>query len=372
MTDVLLHLSVASFSFFSPFWDRESVIYGGFPVSFLHPFIKLYNISHMSVAPNHPPTILCITPNPAIDRTHVIPHLTPGAVHRSYDVVIDAGGKGINVARALKVLGGVPVCAGFLGGLSGKQVARLAEAEGLLPAWSWIQNETRTCVIISAEDSAESTVFNENGPTVSTADWAMLRNDVIIAAQDVDAVCISGSTPAGSSPESLPALIAALRDIGKPVWVDTSKAALQAALTARPTAIKVNHVEAGEVAGTEIETWQEAIYVANQFCTQGIAYAIITLGRDGAVLATSKEGGWWARPAALQTVSAVASGDCFLAGMVFAICLGESPTTALRHGVAAGTANALNTGGARFAREQFAHVLAQVSLDALGAPNYTP
>ncbi|MEZ4706938.1 MAG: 1-phosphofructokinase family hexose kinase [Caldilineaceae bacterium] len=319
----------------------------------------------MAATSTRPPRVLCITPNPAIDRTHIIPHLTPGAVHRSYNIVVDAGGKGINVARAVKVLGGVPLCAGFLGGLSGKMVAKLAEAEGLFPAWSWIDNETRTCVIISAEDNAESTVFNENGPSVTAAEWATLRSDVLHAARDVDAVCISGSTPSGSNSDSLPMLIDALSAVDKCVWVDTSKSALQAALSATPTAIKVNDAEAGEVAGVAIQTPAEALAVANQFCAQGIVYAIITLGRNGAVLATASSGGWWAQPPELQTVSAVASGDCFLAGLVLATCHGESPATALMHGVAAGTANALNAGGARFTKEQFEWVLAQVSLEAL-------
>ncbi|MEZ4661260.1 MAG: hexose kinase [Caldilineaceae bacterium] len=319
----------------------------------------------MTTESNLSPRILCVTPNPAVDRTHIIPHLIPGAIHRAYKVVVDAGGKGINVARAVRVLGGTPICAGFLGGFSGRLVAQLAEAGGLLPAWSWIRNDTRTCLIISAEDSAESTVFNENGPTVTPADWLTLRHDVVKAAQRADAVCISGSTPAGSSTDSLPMLINALRDVDKPIWVDTSKVALQIALTACPTAIKVNHAEAGEVAGVDIQTPQEAVAVANQFCAQGIANAIITLGRDGAVLATSANGGWWAQPPEMQTVSAVASGDCFLAGMILAVCQGEVPEVALMHGAAAGTANALNAGGARFTREQFEEVLSKVRLQTL-------
>ena len=313
----------------------------------------------------HGSRVLCITPNPAVDRTHILTNLTPGKVHRAYEVVVDAGGKGINVARAVHVLGGTAICAGFLGGLSGQKVAELAEFEGFIPAWSWIQGETRTCVIISTKDSAESTVFNENGPTVTAADWQVLKRDVNMAAQNADAVCISGSTPAGSSSENLSELICELAANGKQVWVDTSKAALQSALVACPTGIKVNHEEAAEVTGINIQTPTQAVKIAHQFCTQGIKYAIITLGLQGAVLAVNEGGGWWARPPDMQTVSAVASGDCFLAGLLLAICGGETPAVALMHGVAAGTANALAAGGARFTKEQFYQVLTGVTLEVL-------
>lgn len=314
---------------------------------------------------SYSPRILCITPNPAVDRTHVIPSLVPGAVHRSYKVVVDAGGKGINVARAVKLLGGTPLCAGFLGGLSGQLIAKLATADGLQPAWTWISDESRTCLIVSAEDNAESTVFNENGPEVSAADWDTLQSDVATAARNADIICISGSVPAGTPAASLPNLISELMASGHSVWVDTSKAALQSALNAQPTAIKVNQIEASEIAGVQIQSPAEAIDVARQFCMQGVKFTIITLGREGAVMASAAGDGWWAQPPGMPTVSAVASGDCFLAGMAVAICRKQSPSDALRHGVAAGTANALNTGGARFTVEQFEDVLACVQLQPM-------
>src|ERR671925_314215 len=63
--------------------------------------------------------ILCITPNPAIDRTLLLPHLTLGNVHRAENIMVAAGGKGLNVARTIRILGGAPLCMGFAGGHSG-------------------------------------------------------------------------------------------------------------------------------------------------------------------------------------------------------------------------------------------------------------
>jgi fructose-1-phosphate kinase PfkB-like protein len=71
--------------------------------------------------------ILCLTPNPAIDRTLVVPNLTLGKVHRASETIVAAGGKGLNVARAIRLLGGESCCMGFAGGHSGHLFADLAQ-----------------------------------------------------------------------------------------------------------------------------------------------------------------------------------------------------------------------------------------------------
>jgi len=307
------------------------------------------------------PRILCITPNPAVDRTMLLPTLKPGTVHRSYEIVVDAGGKGLNVARAVQRLGGVACCAGFLGGLSGQRIAQLAQAEGFDAAWTSIAAETRTCVIVATQDGEDATVLNENGPTVSAAEWAQLHVDVANAAQTCDLICECGSLPAESPPHELVRLIRSVEDAGRAIWVDTSGAALRAALDAAPSGLKVNHTEAGEVAGVAIETAEEAARVATSFHRHGIDQVAITLGARGAVL-VNDAGSWWAHPPALHTVSAVGSGDCFLAGLVMAHARGDPAADALRQGVAAGAANALSAGGGRFDLEDLRRIAAQTQI----------
>src|SRR5512132_4226494 len=107
--------------------------------------------------------ILCVTPNVAIDRTLSVSGFAAGGVWRAQAVRAAAGGKGLNVARALLGLGQSMCCAGPLGGRTGRQVAALADAEGLPARWTWIGGETRTSVIVVG-DGGETTVINEPGP----------------------------------------------------------------------------------------------------------------------------------------------------------------------------------------------------------------
>src|SRR6266508_1491375 len=173
--------------------------------------------------------ILCITPNPALDRTLVVPQIRVGEVLRASQSIVAAGGKGLNVARVASALGGAVTCAGFLGGHSGRTVAELAEREGLSSAWTWIEGETRTCVILTEPAGRDATVINAPGPTVTPGDWRRLHAQVVAAAGAAAIVCLSGSLPPGSDVREYAGLLAALCQINRPIWVDTSGAALAAA-----------------------------------------------------------------------------------------------------------------------------------------------
>lgn len=310
--------------------------------------------------------ILCLTPNPAIDRTLIVPRLQPGEVHRATRAIVAAGGKGLNVARAIRALrvGGDPVCLGFLGGHSGRLLAELAEREGLPGRWTWIETETRTCVIIADENGGEATVINETGPSVSARDWAALAADVVRESVVAQMMCVSGSLPPGSPVESFAALLRELCASGQPVWVDTSGPALAAALTVAGISVKVNGDEVGAVLNQKVNTAEAAQVAGHRLREQGVRQAVITLGKEGAVL-VNNVGAWHTRPPAVRAVSAVGSGDTFLAGWVTALSQGHAPDEALRWAAAAGAANALSAGGGQFAMSDFKQVLAQTTIASL-------
>jgi fructose-1-phosphate kinase PfkB-like protein len=147
---------------------------------------------------------------------------------------------------------------------------------------------------------------------------------------------------------------------GPGVWVDASGEALEAALTIPGIGIKVNGTEAASLLGHAISDMETAWQVAAELRNQGPAIVALTLGAIGALM-VSDEGGWWAQPPALRVVSAVGSGDAFLAGLVTALTAGKPQPDALRWAVAAGAANALVVGGGRFRLGDFHSALAATS-----------
>lgn len=309
--------------------------------------------------------ILCVTLNPAVDRTLVVRDFAKGGVFRPQDRRAVAGGKGLNVARAVHTLGGKALNAGFLGGFSGQAVEAMAREEGLQAQWTWLGNrETRTCVILVDPDTKLTSVINEPGPQVNAADWTRLRDDLLRAADSVSYVAFCGSLPPGSPLELFAGLITDLIGAGKQVWVDTSGAPLEAISRVPGVAIKINDEEASALMKHPIHDISDAVDTARQLIEQTGQSVVLTLGKKGAVFVNDREA-WHAVPPNVTIQSGVGSGDSFLAGLLAAFSSGEPASIALAHATAAGTANALSIGGGSFTKSEFEHILEQVQITQL-------
>lgn len=306
--------------------------------------------------------ILCITPNPAIDRTITLPALDPGQVHRAHKVMVAAGGKGLNVARTIRRLGGEPLCMGFAGGHCGRLLSDLTQSESLNPYWTWTNAETRSCSILISQHS-DATVINEPGLPVKDSDWKRLKRDVRRNISAAGLVCLSGSLPPETSAHQLWGLLDLIADSGKQVWVDTSGETLKAVLAYPGVHIKVNGNEVGELLGIDMKDLDSARQALMSLVDRMQTACAITLGATGALLAAA-ESRWHAQGPAVRVVSTVGSGDAFLGGLVNALDAGTDFPDALSDAVAAGTANALSAGGGQFSLEEFEQIRRQVQIRA--------
>ena len=311
-------------------------------------------------------TIICVTPNAALDRTVVVPDFAIGHISRIPGAIAVPGGKGLNMLRAVEILGGRALAMGLLGGHTGKMVAALVAEDGYRARWTSFDGETRTCTII-AKPGCASTVINESG-RIAPGDWRALVDELCQAAETEPGsiVCLCGSLPEGAPDDAPGDLIARLKRMGARVWVDTSKRWLRRAIAAKPYAIKVNREELLEALDAEAASWREIAALAGRMNRDGIEIVVISAGAEGALL-VSAEGAFMARPPAIEPLDAVASGDCLHAGIVTGLAQGRTVAEALRRGVAAGTVNALYAGGAQFRHEHFLRVLAETSVAALSA-----
>lgn len=313
--------------------------------------------------------MLIVTPNPALDRTILVSSFRPGEIHRTLSVMVVAGGKGLNAARAVRNLGGNPICMGFVGGKAGRFFATLARQEGFDGSWTSMSGETRTCYIILDKSGTEPTVINEPGYMADEECWQALEIDILatLSLRDVPAgsyVCFNGSLPSGSPPSVFARLIHSVKNAGHLVWVDTSGEPLAAALEAAPAGIKVNLSEAGAVLGRSGVSSADALDLADAILKRGILSVVLTLGAEGAILAN--EGGIWrATTPPLNAVTNVGSGDSFFGAFILALEQHKSHPDALCDGVAAGAANTLSPGGGNFSREQFEQIRAHVKCDRL-------
>jgi 1-phosphofructokinase family hexose kinase len=302
--------------------------------------------------------ILAVTPNPSFDRTLVLDDYIEGGVLRTTQVLQTAGGKGINLAYAARSVGAEVINAGFQGGRTGEQIMAWMAEDGFVTRWTVLEGwETRCTSQVVNRGRGLVTVINEQGMPIDAAAWARFVVDIHAAAQDAQIVAMCGSSPPGATVEGYQELLRDLMAAGKQVWADAATRQLMAAIETPGVHIKVNGDEIGGILGVRVETVDDAAAAARQFAhSRGVA-CVVTLGGDGAVYADGAQV-WHAQPPAIQVVSAVGSGDSFLAGLLIGLDAGDAPPDALRRAVAAGAANALSIPAGRFTPAQYAEMWA--------------
>ena len=291
--------------------------------------------------------ILFVAANPSLDRLYEVKLLEPGTIHRPSLVVAVAGGKGLNAARAAARLGGNVTAVGIVGGRAGDWIAdRLAEIE-LDARLVRTTAEARTCVSIHDRATGGLTEIYEAGEPIEPASWLELESvvDAELDRGDVAAIAFSGSLLPGAPTEGFARLARlagrASKGMERPIQViaDTYGEPLAALLGQRPAIVKVNAAEAGEATGAAVVDVRSAVAAAHALRDRGASSAIVTLGLDGAVVATESGASHLVPPEA-RGAYPVGSGDAFMAGLAVGLVGGASVIEAARLGVAAGIANA--------------------------------
>ena len=300
--------------------------------------------------------ILVLSLNTAIDRTIVVRGLHLGEVHRAQSVHLYAGGKGLNVARALRRLEQQVRVVGWLGGAPERFVRSQCADLGIEQRWINIADESRTCVIVLDPDSGEQTVVNEPGPQVSEAETEQLLVELRRSAQPGDILCISGSTPPGVPDTLYSQIITDLRRLDVRVLVDTSGPALRESVAARPWAIAPNYEEC-------VATFGAASMPAGitRQLAGTVEHALVTLGAEG-VLYGHADQIVRALPPRVQAVNAVGSGDAFVAGWLTGMNRGDDPEDALCLAVACGASNASRLEPEVGSADEVQRLLAQVEI----------
>lgn len=306
--------------------------------------------------------ILCVSPNTGIERTWKIPKFEKGGVFRVAEETILPSGKGINVARAVQILGESVKATGFTAGIQGRYFCKLAEDEGIAGSWVWVTGETRTAIAIyDPEGQTDATLLSAAGPKVSEWDWHRLHTRIRTLSRITDLVSFSGSLPPGSSLAMFTNIIAELEAGGKNVWVDCDESTLEAALRARPTGVKINATEASNLTGILVDNHAKALQAAEILRRQGAEQVVLTLGSQGVIMKTETECWRAAPPESQHFVSSVGSGDSFLAGLLVGLVRKWPISACLRSACAAGAANTLTPGGARFDYEAYQAIMEQTT-----------
>jgi 1-phosphofructokinase family hexose kinase len=314
--------------------------------------------------------ILTVTLNAAIDRTVAVPNFRLGRRHRAVESRTVAGGKGINVARALSLLGRPVIATGFVGGPTGTQVLEQLHSESVLTDFSRIAAETRINLAVIDPTSGEQTEINERGPAVSPEEVQRLFDRIAYLASGAQICVLAGSVPPGAGDDLYARLIDDLTRRGVPVVLDAEGEAMLAGVRAGASMVTPNEAEAEELVGQEFADRGDLAEGLLELVRLGASEAAITRP-DGCVAAVGEGNSrrlLEVHTEPLEPVSTVGSGDAFLAGYVAARYEGRSPEDCLAYGVACGAESTQHFGAGTVDRNQVERLLGEVSVHDLEVP----
>jgi 6-phosphofructokinase 2 len=283
--------------------------------------------------------ILTLTLNPALDMATEVQDIIPGHKLRCTDPLLDPGGGGLNVSRAIRALGGDSLALVALGGLTGDRLAGLIRSAGVTFLSILGPGETRQSLTVTETATGKQYRFMLPGPVWGEAERARVFTLLRATARPGGISVISGSQPPGV-PADFPGQLAVSMP-GSRVVLDTSGTPLtEAVRTPIPdlAVLRMDGEEAEGLAGTSLHSREDTAAFAQSLVQRGVARAVIVArGADGNVLADANHR-LFAHAAKVKVRSTVGAGDSFVAAFVLAMSRGQSNAEALSLGSAAASA----------------------------------
>jgi 6-phosphofructokinase 2 len=286
--------------------------------------------------------IYTVTLNPILDRIVAVEELIYDDANTVVEEKKFPRGKGIDVSRVIKELGGQSVAMGFAGGYNGLELVGRLVNEGIICDFTKIHNETRAHITIFQRKKKLQTLLSTLCPVISQIE----ADEFFRKIQDIPAnscVVISGNVPQGMSDSFFAQLITTLKERDIKVTLDTDEEALKRGVDAGPYLIKPNIHEFGRLVETNVSEIEDIIKYARPY-EDKVKYIVVSMGAKG-VVGISKEGNYHVIPPKINVRSSIGAGDSLTAGIIFALNENTLFEDALALGVACGTASALNPGG---------------------------
>jgi 1-phosphofructokinase family hexose kinase len=311
--------------------------------------------------------IVTVTLNAAIDRTLTVPNFQLGHRHRASQGLTLAGGKGINVARALKRLDIPVVATGLAGGRTGMRIVEELTSEAILNDFVRIADESRTSSAVVDPTAGTYTEINEWGPHVEADELAMLLDKINYLARGADMVVFAGTLPRGVDDSFYAEAIRELNRRNVRAVLDSEGPPLRLGAEAEAFLVTPNQREAEGLVGQELGDDEDYTMALDRIADLGARNVLITAETRsfGLFRVERKRVLFRADAPQVDPVSAVGSGDVLLAAFLAARLEDKPLEDSLRAAVAAGAASTLEVGAGRFDPKEASRLQGSVDVRAL-------
>lgn len=262
--------------------------------------------------------IITLTMNPAIDKTVEVDAFKVDHVNRIKDIHLDAAGKGINVSKVIKKLGGHTKTIAFLGGQNGQFIADELTKDHISFINIPVQGETRINTKIVDKLNHTFTDLNEPGPLVNDSAFKQFKDQLIKYSTSQSIVVLTGSVPKGIQSDVYQELIHRLSEFGVKTILDASGELFENGLKAKPMLVKPNIHELEMYLGHRLSNQDEIIKAGKTLIDQGVKIVVISLGEEGALFITEDKT-YHAKGLKIDVQSTVGAGDAMVAGLCYGI-----------------------------------------------------
>ncbi len=263
--------------------------------------------------------VYTVTLNPSLDYTMELDGLEKGILNRADSARITAGGKGINVSRILTRLDVDNLILGFAAGFTGDEIERSLNAEGCESEFIRLEKGiSRINVKVCSKEVTGVTEINAPGPEIPVK--ALEKLDVQLdRLKEGDYLVLAGAIPEGLPEFSYRMIINKMNSKGIRTVVDTSGNSLLSTLEFAPFLIKPNRQELGELFSTKNITSESAEKYALELRAKGAENVLVSLDREGALLATENDEIIYQAAPERTVVNPVGAGDSMLAGFLWGL-----------------------------------------------------
>ena len=292
--------------------------------------------------------IVTLTINPALDESSSVNRIVPDNKLRCETPTYEAGGGGINVAKAIHRLGGNPVAIFTIGGPTGQRLHKLVKSEGVETMVIETKQWTRENFHILETSTGFQYRFGMPGTEMMPTEVRSILETMKEFDPKPSYIIASGSLPPGV-PEDFYGQIAKIaHNQGARFIADTSGDALRYATETGVYLLKPNILELSHLVGVDKLEMDEVDDAARALIIRGqCEVVVVSMGAMGAMLVTEDQVEHIPAPP-VQPKSTVGAGDSMVAGIVWTLSQGKSLREAVRMGVACGSAATMNSGSELF------------------------
>ncbi len=286
---------------------------------------------------------ITLTLNPAFDHHCMIPNFALNHEHLVKEELYEAGGKGVNISRALTANGTLNLALVVMGEENEAQFRAALNLSGVHSIALTLPGRVRENLTIHSENAGETRVSFEG----FSATDALLDDVLALLEPEIEEgtiVTFTGRAPKGVGMPAIMRFLDILAQKGCRIVIDSrSFETLDEIVAAKPWLIKPNQEEISAYLGKDVQSLEEIVSAAKEIHARGVENVMISLGGDGALLVCD-DGCYICKAPKVDFHSAIGAGDSSIGGFIAATLDGASPANALRRAVAYGSAACMQEG----------------------------